>query len=277
LRAYHGAVYDPTQDRMLVFGGLGVSGGLSDVWQLSLGDAPQWTRCQPAGILPYERVFASAVYVPEFSAMVVFGGFTPGLGIDTISYNDLWAISWQDTPTAVLVSLESATVTAGSVELRWYASRAPDVAANVYRSEGAAWERVASVSPDVGGRIHYVDTQVTPGARYGYRLGIVERGLEAFFGETWVAIPRGPTFALEGANPNPVEGEAKLRFSLIQDRPATLEIIDVTGRRVLSREVGSLGAGSHVVNVAQVLRPGVYLVRLRQGRDVAAKRMCVVE
>ena len=48
---------------------------------------------------------------------------------------------------------------------------------------------------------------------------------------------------------------------------ATLDMFDTSGRRMISREVGSLGAGSHAVNLAEghALRGGIYLVRLTQG------------
>ena len=58
-----------------------------------------------------------------------------------------------------------------------------------------------------------------------------------------------------------------MAFALPEARAATLELFDVAGRRVWSRDVGSLGAGEHVVPLRDGPRsaPGLYLVRLRQG------------
>jgi len=55
-------------------------------------------------------------------------------------------------------------------------------------------------------------------------------------------------------------------FSLAGGTPATLAVYDVSGRRIESREVGSMGAGLHVVTFgdAAKLRPGLYMVRLSQ-------------
>jgi xanthine dehydrogenase molybdenum-binding subunit len=51
----------------------------------------------------------------------------------------------------------------------------------------------------------------------------------------------------------------------------------VSGRRVVEREVGSLGPGRHVVDLAagHTLAPGLYLVRLVQGLHVRVARVVV--
>jgi hypothetical protein len=54
--------------------------------------------------------------------------------------------------------------------------------------------------------------------------------------------------------------------------------MDVSGRRVFSREVGSLGLGEHVIRVDgdASLSPGLYVVRLtRGGRSLSAKAVTV--
>ena len=50
----------------------------------------------------------------------------------------------------------------------------------------------------------------------------------------------------------------------------------MSGRRVAFREVGVLGPGRHVVNLAQRLPAGVYVVRLLQdGRSLSARASVV--
>ena len=114
--------------------------------------------------------------------------------------------------------------------------------------------------------------------RYGYRLGIVEGGRESFYGETWVTIPGKAEFALRGMQPNPTGRDLAVAFSLPDALPARLEVLDLTGRRVGSLEVGSLGAGSHVVRLGEG-RPvpaGVYLLRLtRAGQTLTAKAVVI--
>ncbi len=71
---------------------------------------------------------------------------------------------------------------------------------------------------------------------------------------------------------------AGVLLSLPDAEPATLELFDVAGRRLWSREVGSLGAGEHTVGVGDGARlpVGVYLARLRQGAQAATARIVVI-
>jgi hypothetical protein len=62
-------------------------------------------------------------------------------------------------------------------------------------------------------------------------------------------------------------------FNLPSDHPASLDLIDVAGRRVATRAVGALGAGEHVMSLNErALLGGVYFVRLSQdGRSVTTR------
>jgi hypothetical protein len=86
------------------------------------------------------------------------------------------------------------------------------------------------------------------------------------------------SFALRGAVPNPSRG-LNASFSLPNAEPARLAAYDVSGRQVVAREVGSLGAGRHVVSLAPpgTLAPGIYLVHLVQGSRKFAARAVVVQ
>ncbi len=68
-------------------------------------------------------------------------------------------------------------------------------------------------------------------------------------------------------------------FALPVASRATLELVDVSGRRVASRDVGTLGAGRHEMNLGegQRLSSGIYFVRLTQGVNVATRRVTVLE
>ncbi len=79
------------------------------------------------------------------------------------------------------------------------------------------------------------------------------------------------TAALALRPANPLAGNRPLRFSLASAAPATLDVYDVGSRRVLSRDVGSRGAGWHTVALGD-LPAGAYVVRLSQaGRRVTAR------
>ncbi len=89
-----------------------------------------------------------------------------------------------------------------------------------------------------------------------------------------------PAFALEPVRPNPARSGSALtvRFALAGDAPAALELLDVAGRRVAAREVGSLGAGPHALDLGEGARlaPGLYLVRLTQGANARVTRVAVI-
>jgi hypothetical protein len=148
----------------------------------------------------------------------------------------------------------------------------------VYRTSADGWSALGRVSADGTGRVVYEDTDVAPGTRYGYRLGIVSGGSEGFFGETWVVVPRVAEFALAGLRPNPAREDFTLAFSLQDASPARLEVLDIAGRRVFAHELGQLGSGNHVLNMAEgrTLASGVYMLRLTQGGHSLTARAVVL-
>ncbi len=82
------------------------------------------------------------------------------------------------------------------------------------------------------------------------------------------------TLGIHRVYPNPGRGDVWVGFSLPLEGPATLDVMDIAGRRVRSLEVGSRGRGSHLVRLGGngSLQSGVYWVRLSQaGRSVIAK------
>ncbi len=101
---------------------------------------------------------------------------------------------------------------------------------------------------------------------------------ERFFGEVRISVPVCSGLALDGLRPNPVSGPLLVSFSLPNASLAILDLLDVTGRRLLEREVGSLGAGAHTTRLDAAGTPpatGLYLLRLRQGREVRTTRAVV--
>jgi hypothetical protein len=95
-------------------------------------------------------------------------------------------------------------------------------------------------------------------------------------------VEQGPgvtAFTLEGVRPNPSHGERLIvAFTLPSAAPARIELVDVNGRRVVEREVGSLGAGPHALDLGEGLHlaPGLYLVRLTQGTTSRTTRVAVL-
>ena len=80
------------------------------------------------------------------------------------------------------------------------------------------------------------------------------------------------------ASPNPAfQAGTVVWVALPVQGPATVEVLDVSGRRVLFREIGALGVGTHAVPLTgKALAPGIYVVRVRQAEAVGTTRLVVV-
>lgn len=104
-RQLHNAVYDPIQDRMIVFGGLTPDANnatvYNDVWALEqLGGTPHWTQITPTGTPPLARFGSVAAFDTKRNRVVVYGGIP--LGGPPIG--DLWSLNLSGTPTWVQIA-----------------------------------------------------------------------------------------------------------------------------------------------------------------------------
>ncbi|MGH7731932.1 MAG: hypothetical protein ACRENJ_11855, partial [Candidatus Eiseniibacteriota bacterium] len=182
-----------------------------------------------------------------------------------------------DGSTPVLLSLVSAEAVGRIVRIHWYVADAPGLRASLYRRDpGTEWVLRRSVEADGAGHLVVEDRDVAPGMRYGYRLGIEERGEVAFVGEVWVEVPPPAGLSL-AAVWDPARRSLRVSISLPADAPADLDLFDPGGRRLAHRDLAGLGSGSHALALEPetALRAGVHFLRLRQG-DLEAMTRAVV-
>ena len=186
-----------------------------------------------------------------------------------------------DHSVAALISLVSAEASADRVTLTWFSSGTAATRVQVERRESAgAWVALADLTPDGRGMIVFEDKHVVPGTGYDYRLAVTEGTGLRWMGQTSIVVPLGAALSLGGFHPNPAAGrKVQLAFSLASHAPATLSMFDVAGRRVFSREVGSLGPGAHVVVIDQSgsLPSGVYMLHLQQDGRTITRRAVAIE
>ena len=190
--------------------------------------------------------------------------------------------TWADIPASARMVLDSARAEPCAehckVELAWTNVGGPADLVTVWRrAANEDWSPLATITGDDSGRFRYEDTQVSPGLRYGYRLGVRGCVRDEFFPETWVEVPAAD-LALSSVRPNPAGDTFTVALALRDGSPARLELLDLAGRRVLVRDVGSLGRGDHLVQLpeARSLRAGVYLVRLTQGGRSLTTRVALI-
>jgi len=182
---------------------------------------------------------------------------------------------------AVTASLVSSEAGAERVRLVWQLGNGTVPAVTLERRQAdTAWDAIASAVPDGVQRVAFEDAAVIPGARYGYRLRWREADGERFSGEVWIDVPRTVDLALEGLRPNPFTSAGALRvaFALPDEAPATLEMLDVSGRRVLARDLAGLGPGRHVLQLEGLAQPapGLYFLRLSHPERTIVTRGIVV-
>ena len=264
------AVYDSLNDRILVVGGPGPN---TSIWALSLSDPPTWSQATPSGVPPAVRFGCALAADPVRERVLMFGGASSGGPLD----GNTWAFYFDEATTPTQLALIAADATSDQVTLRWFAGGAGSTSATVYRRAlDEDWQALGEESADGTGVVTWVDRDVVPGADYDYRLGIAGPGGERFFGEARVSVPARSGLALEGMRPNPSDGPLLVTFSLQNSSPASLELLDVAGRRILRRDVGALGAGAHTARLDADAAPpaaGLYFLRLTQGRRTLMRRV----
>lgn len=207
----------------------------------------------------------------------------------TLAYDDVNGIRFIYGSEEVKLDSFTARARGGYVEVLWKATVEVDHAGyNLYRKEdaGGAAEYAKLNRALITGRspYSYKDEGVEAGVAYKYLLEAVDlSGYRQRFGPVGVDVPAGKAavFALAGSFPNPARAAATIKFSLPEASTATLEVYDLSGRRVATLYSGAAAAGEREVvwnlagNDGSAVPPGVYVYRLQAAGQAAARRMVV--
>lgn len=135
----------------------------------------------------------------------------------------------------------------------------------------------------VAGHLGTYDVTVTVGEETLVQRDVVlERGAaqEVVFAVTATAVedeavPGG--FRVQAAFPNPTADRAALAYVLPEPAEVTVDVYDLTGRRVRTQAAGRQAPGAHVLQLeAAGLPSGVYVYRLRAGARSHTGRLHVV-
>lgn len=93
------------------------------------------------------------------------------------------------------------------------------------------------------------------------------------------SVPRGmPRVLSIQTPPTLATGSLRAAFTLIDESPARLDVLDVAGRVIVSRDVGERGPGEHSLEFGGGVRlaQGIYFLRLTQGDNEARTRLIVL-
>ncbi len=188
---------------------------------------------------------------------------------------DAWALAVGPLSVTVL----STDRTADAVTIRLRSVTAYGLGAILERrDESTDWSAVAPLAFGIDGTAAFTDRDVRAGHDYSYRVSVTAGATVYHSDAVFVPDPGSLQLALFGARPNPSAGALKLAFSLPAAGPAHLEVFDIQGRRRLSRDVGSLGPGLHVLSLTESAswRAGVYYARLQRGGQSRSARLILL-
>ncbi|HET7226991.1 MAG TPA: T9SS type A sorting domain-containing protein [Candidatus Eisenbacteria bacterium] len=250
-------------------------GGVSNIYLAhSLDGGRTWSAAAPASDAPTPWSLVTSNLAPNQGDYIA-------LTTDTHAVVPCWADGRDGDPDAyaawvaapMRIELARADAEDGRVSLVWRAPAAAGTIATLERQvAGGAWDSLAVLATGAGAELAYDDDSVRAGVRYGYRLALADDAGPRTAGEVTLEVPLPLPLApaIERVWPNPTPGVATVRFALPDDRPATLALLDLAGRRVARRVVR--GAGWHDETLAPAVRAGLYFVRIEQaGRAVTAR------
>ncbi len=304
-RSNHTMVYDPTLDRLMVFGGL--TPALSnETWYLYLGASGNTWQLQTVDSQnPGTRQDHLMIYDTSRNRTVIVGGER-----ETTHPNDLWLLRNPYPLTYTLWSVNNANIRIGASAFydvigdravvfggRNATTTLSDLNAIDFSESSFPWSALAPAAAPPARQ--YAAMAFDPASRTAILQG-GQLGTDPSFDDTWrltlspteawaflagtppatTSIPGGAQagFFLAGFTPNPAGAFARVGFSLEAHVPATIEILDVSGRRVASQRIEDPEGGTATLGLAPAggFAPGLYFIRLAQGAHTLVRRGSVM-
>ena len=288
-RLSHTSIWDPSRNSLIIFGGstedlFAPIVRFNDVWELNLDGTPSWTLWTPVGTPPTPRTGHTAIYDTLHQRMVVFGGRDAGGTL-----GDTWALSLSGTPTWTQLTTvgpggprEEHVAVYDAANQRMLVQGGLNAGAEVVGLRldvTLSWfpfQHLRGTNPDTRSR----HGAVLDGQGQMWLYGGLSMSVWKHNQADLVSVP-GPAgdaiTLLEGARPNPARDGVTIQLSLPDGAPARLDLIDLAGRTVATREVGALGAGRHAVRFVDSRLPaGVYFVRLVRGSESTSAKVVVI-
>jgi len=123
----------------------------------------------------------------------------------------------------------------------------------------------------------YTDSAVEPGKTYEYRLEAVLADESTEILGTASCAPTPPAFAITKVYPNPTSDLLNIGLTLPQAGKVTLELYDLTGRLVVSKDIQAVSAGELTDRLdVRELANGVYTLCATQASLSASEKVVVV-
>ncbi len=189
-------------------------------------------------------------------------------------------------PTAVLLVSSSIETAGSSMILRWAVTESPDFGEFLISraGPGGRLRKIGSLPVPPGEySFEFEDRSTEPGVEYIYRVEYIEDdGTHVLFETEPAGLPRLP-FSLHQNSPNPFNPSTEIGFSLPGQSFVTLDIFDVSGKRVRRLLEGNRPAGNHSVHwgglddSGSAVVSGVYFYHLTAGRNAHSRKMILLQ
>ena len=272
-------IIDPVRNRFLLFGGGNSSQLFNETWSLDL-NTETWSPLATAGTPPSPRAGCGVIYDPIGDRMLVING-----GNYSTTFSETWALSLSGTPTWSALPVYGPQPSNPDRRIALDSSRQRVVMLvdggfwSLNLTGSPAWT-LTSTSGARGDQGIVYDPQgdrlITESDFVHGSPNTPHRTWQLPLADNADVVEPGARLALALAG-QPARGDLVVGCSLISSASARLEAFDLGGRRVVVREVGALGAGSHRVTLPGAsFAPGVYTLRLTQGVARASTRAIVV-
>ena len=282
-REEQSAIYDPVRDRMVIFGGYDRATpsyhNFNDTWSLGFAGSPAWGQLSPEGNLPSERWGMKSVYDPGADGMWMYGGW------DHSYSQQLWFLQWSQPTAPLAIATTDAQGHADRATLQWQLPSTPRSGVTIQRStDGIHWTRVAARLPG-GGSLPFTDRSVTSGASYAYRAIVNVPGKSMASAPSWITIPGNVgvetpgtvAFGLSSMGSPSRSGRAMVRCALPSRAAGRVDLLDVAGRVIDTRDLSIFAPGVHPIMLGRSLKSGMYFVRLVHGTRSATLKAIVLD
>lgn len=296
-------VFDPTNPNIayLTLAGFGVAAG-QHVWRTTdIGNAGAWTAAGngipdvPVNSIVVDPLFPATLYAatdigvyrstdsganwsPFMTGMPIVACFD----IQIQATNRILRVATHgrgmferslDAPVATQLALVGSELVDGRARLTWYSGDGSGESVRIYRRYVPGdFVQVAEATIGGDGLVSYEDADITPGRSYEYVVGVMSGGRELRLGRVWLDVPLGRALSVRSASTR--TGELRLAIVLPTTEAASLELVDVTGRRVSHQELRATSAGEREVTVdARTFQPGIYWARVSQAGKLASAKV----
>jgi hypothetical protein len=230
---------------------------LDELWELRLDGNGAWRRLDPPGPRPSAREEHCAIYDPVHQEMLIYGGV--GIGTDygrsqIVALHDAWALSLGESP-------QWRSLGAGPDRSGRWGHRAIYDPAGSRMIVSGGWGSIGSTvalatgsPPPAPAATAAARTPLSPGAPTDLPLRLAFRVV------------------------NPSRGGLEIRLELPNTASVRLELFDVAGRRVASRDLAGLAAGRTRYRWGESARlpAGIYLLRVSQAREVVKSKVILL-